>query len=297
MKAADLGLRSTQSGMGTFACRLAALVLLCGFCGCTLILPEARLRRRVLLYEKNLSSVYDATVLKKSLTLDVLPRIEAIEDEVTSRGDNVVASLGQAKNGYKTWFTMVAFHEYELSAVRKYFFVVDERVENSPRRGLRFDCEMLLPKQTLADSLAGEQAQRIARLKSVVDNLRKDVADLGGSIDVPSEDNKALDIGAMLVRQVFDTVLLKLDSLPGLAEKLGDPAGVGFDHINFGPGKIQMVVVGDVAKIKVRLGALLPTFEDYEQVVPGENLTGTPAEVNKLPPRSAPTQIKERVGL
>ena len=94
MKAADLGLRSTQSGMGTFACRLAALVLLCGFCGCTLILPEARLRRRVLLYDRNLSSVYDATVLKKSLTLDVLPGIEAIEDEVTSRGDNVVASLG-----------------------------------------------------------------------------------------------------------------------------------------------------------------------------------------------------------
>jgi hypothetical protein len=260
-------------------------------------LPEARLRRRVLLYDKNLSSVYDATVLKKSLTLDVLPRIEAIEDEVTSRGDNVVASLGQAKNGYKTWFTMVAFHEYELSAVRKYFFVVDERVENSPRRGLRFDCEMLLPKQTLADSLAGEQAQRIARLKSVVDNLRKDLADLGGSIDVPSEDNKALDIGAMLVRQVFDTVLLKLDSLPGLAEKLGDPAGVEFDHINFGPGKIQMVVGGDVAKIKVRLGALLPTFEDYEQVIPGENLASTPAELDKLPSRSAPTQIKERVGL
>jgi len=223
------------------------------------------MRSKTLLYDKELSAVYDQTKVKKSLTLDVLPRIEGLKDELLSQSESVVASLGQSKSGYKTWFTMVAFHEYELSVVRKYFFVVDERIEIRSKQGLRFDCEVLPTKEELDNIRAAKGVKQIALLRGILDNLRKDAAELGGGTDTAGRDNQTLNISVMLIKQVFETIFLKLDSFPVLAPKLSDPDGVEFNHLNFGRGKIQVTARDNIVVVKIRLGALLRTFEELEE--------------------------------
>ena len=90
-------------------------------------------------------------MLKKSLTIDALPKMQRFQSErgpllggieMLSQGQSIAASLGQGKEGRQTWFNMVTFDEYELDVIRKYFFVVDEEASRFParfRRGLRFD--------------------------------------------------------------------------------------------------------------------------------------------------------------
>jgi len=125
---------------------------------------------------------------------------------------------------------------------------------------------MALEKELLNSSYGAENAGQIAILKYVLDNLRKDINGLGGDIDMPSQDNKMLDISAMLIKQILETITFKLDRSGALAAKLSDPGGVEFDHINFGKGRIQMVIENDIVTIKMRLGALVSTFEDLEEI-------------------------------
>lgn len=266
MRATDLTVRGRQSRRATFAFGFLTLIFLCRLCGCSAISPEAGMRQKVRLYDKDLSAAYDQTKIKKSLTLDVLPKMGRSKDELLSQSESVVASLGQSKEGYKTWFTMVAFHEYELSVVRKYFFVVDERVHNRARRGLRFDCEMLLDKGELDNIRLAKGARQIAALKNVLDNLQKDGAELVGDVNAPGQDNRMLDVSVMLIKQVFETALLDLDRSPVMATKLSDPNGVEFDHLNFGAGKIRVQAEGNTVIVKIRLGALLPTFDELQEM-------------------------------
>jgi len=266
MRATGLRARGRQSKDATFAFGAFAIILFCWLGGCSLISPEVRMRQEVRLYDKDLSAAYDQTKIKKSLTLDVLPKMGRSKDELLSQSESVVASLGQGKDGYKTWFTMVVFHEYELSVVRKYFFVVDERVHSRARRGLRFDCEVLLDKEELDNIRLAKGARQVAVLKNVLDNLQKDAAELVGDVNAPGQDNRMLDISVMLVKQVFETALLDLDRSPALATKLGDPNGVEFDHLNFGAGRIRVQAEGNTVIVRIRLGALLPTFDELEEI-------------------------------
>ena len=266
MRATELKARSVETQKRSFAFHFFILVFLCWFCGCSMIPTQGRMRSKSLLYDKELSAVYDQTTVKKSLTLDVLPKIEGLKDELISQSESVVASLGQSKSGYKTWFTMVAFHEYELSVVRKYFFVVDEGIEIRSKRGLRFDCEVLPTKEELDNIRAAKGVKQIALLRGILDNLRKDAAELGGGTDAAGQDNQTLNIGVMLIKQVFETIFLKLDSFPVLAPKISDPDGVEFNHLNFGKGKIQVTTRDNIVVVKIRLGALLRTFEELEEI-------------------------------
>jgi hypothetical protein len=266
MRARELKVRGRQSKDATFAFGAFALILLCWLGGCSVISPEARMQQKVRFYDKDLSAAYDQTEIKKSLTLDVLPKMGRSKDELLSQSESVVASLGQSKDGYKTWFTMVAFHEYELSVVRKYFFVVDERVHNRAKRGLRFDCETLLDKEKLDNIRAAKGARQVVVLKNVLDNLQKDATGLAGDVNAPGQDNRMLDVSVMLVKQVFETALLDLDRSPALATKLSDPNGVEFDHLNFGAGKIRVQAEGNTVIVKIRLGALLPTFDELQEM-------------------------------
>jgi hypothetical protein len=266
MRATDLRVRGRQSRDAAFALGAFALIFLCWIGGCSVISPEAGMQQKVRLYDKDLSAVYDQTKIKKSLTLDVLPKMGRSKDELLSQSESVVASLGQSKDGYKTWFTMVAFHEYELSVVRKYFFVVDERVHNRARRGLRFDCEMLLDKEELDNIRLAKGARQVAVLKNMLDNLQKDTAELVADVNAPGQDNRMLDISVMLVKQVSETALLDLDRSPVLATKLSDPNGVQFDHLNFGAGKIRVQAEGNTVIVRIRLGALLPTFDELQEM-------------------------------
>jgi hypothetical protein len=224
-------------------------------------------------YKEALSAPYDRTELKKSLTLDVLPRFQRSQDklgprfegtELLSHSESVVALLGQRKDGHKTWFNMVTFHEYEMNVIRKYYFEVEDEVEGfriGSKQALRFDCEMVLEKEVFGGSDAAENARQITILRYVLDNLRKDINELDADVDAPGQSNKMLNVCGMLINQTFEMILLKLDSSAVLATRLGQAGGIEFDHISFGKGKIRMVVVDDTVSVKIRLGAFARTAE------------------------------------
>ncbi len=256
----------------TVAMRLFA-VLLMGTLpgGCSTVSPWAKARQ--LSSQAKLSAPYDQIKLKQSVIHDAVPKIQRLkdepgagiaEDELISHSENVVVSLGQSKDGYQSWFNMVTFQENELNAIRKYFFIVDDKTRSfqfRPSRGLRFDCEMVLEKEMLAEPDTTENARRIAILRNVLDNLRKDIGELSDDTDATGQENKMLDICRMLINQTFEVILRELDSSPVLATRLSQAGGFEFDHINFDKGKIQMVIGTDIVRVKIRLGAFAHMIE------------------------------------
>ena len=113
----------------------------------------------------------------------------------------------------------------------------------------------------LAEPGTAENARRIAMLRNVLDNLRKDFSELSDDTDAPDQKNKMFDICRMLINQTFVVILRELDSSPVLATRLSQAGGVEFDHINFDKGKIQMVVGGNIVRVKIRLGAFTHMIE------------------------------------
>jgi hypothetical protein len=236
------------------------------FAGCSAVSSTAASKNR-LSGQEELSAPYDQIVLKKSLTLDALPKIQRSQSEpvpdlagteLVSHSDRVVASLGQSRDGYSTWFNMVTFHEYRLNVIRKYFFAVEDRagsLRTKARRGLRFDCEMVLDKETLGESFTSENAGRIAMLRYVLENIRRDINELGADVDVPGQYNKMLDVCGMLINQTFEMVLVKLDASPVLAMRLIEAGGAEFDHINFNKGTVRLVVADDTVSVRARFGS------------------------------------------
>ena len=205
----------------------------------------------------------------------MLPRIQRLSDEpgsdlagteLLSHSESVVASLGQSKDGYKTWFNMVTFHEYRLNVTRKYFFFVVDGKPGGLRIGsdqaLRFDCEMVMEKEVLDGPYPTESARQIAILRHALANLHKDIDELGADVDAPGQDNRMLDISRMLINQAFEMILLKLEASPVLATKLSQAGGVEFGHMSFDKGKVKMVVADDAVTVKIRLGTLVHTIEN-----------------------------------
>jgi hypothetical protein len=266
-KKSEIASRKSTAAMRLFA------VLLLGTLpgGCSAVSPWARSQQ--LSYQGKLSAPYDRITLKQSIIQNAVPTIQRLqkelepgfaEAELISHSENVVVSLGQSKDGYKSWFNMVTFQENELNAVRKYFFFVDDKARSfqlSPSRGLRFDCEMVIGEEMLAEPGTAENARRIAMLRNVLDNFHKDIAELRDDTEAPDQENKMLDICRMLINQAFEVVLRELDSSPVLATRLSQADGVEFDHINFDKGKIQMVVGGNIVRVKIRLGAFTHMIE------------------------------------
>lgn len=247
-------------------CFYAGLFIVIHLAGCSAGSSSAVSKNRYPVQEE-LSAPYDRIVLKESLTLDALPKIRRsqngsgsplAETETVSHSDRVVASLGQSPDGYSTWFNMVTFHQYRLNVIRKYFFAVEDRAGSlraRPRRGLRLECEMVLDKGTLDKSSTSENAERIAILRYVLEYIHKDINELGGDVDVPGQYNKQLDVCGMLINQMFETVLVNLESSPILAASLNQAGGVEFDHINFNKGTVQMLVADDTVSVRARFGS------------------------------------------
>jgi hypothetical protein len=208
-------------------------------------------------------AVYKQTVLKQSTSADVLAAFGRPKYELLSQSKSIIASAGQKKKGQKTWFNMVAFDESELIANRKYVFIVDERPKQlfaEPWEGVDFDCKMVLPRKVLDEPYANENARRIAILKQVGADTRKDTKEVGA-------DNEVVGTCGMIVGQAIDTVTVKLDGSPALAARLTDPNGLEFSHTSFDKGLLRMVVDDDVATVRVRLGSFAKggkiTFEGY----------------------------------
>jgi len=261
-------MRAREFGAGPESCEVRrrvvgffGLVLLGSLGGCSQLSPPALVQRKARLYDQELSAAYDATRIKKSLTLDVLPRLKQAPGEPLNQSDNVAGCLGRDKNGYRTWFTLVRFHEYELSVIRKYFFLVDERIGPRHKRGLRFDCQMLLSQEELEEIRKAKRPKQFALLRSAGENLRKDIAELHGGEAEAAGQLGTLEVSALLLRQILENVILELERSDISAAELGEPNGVQVNHINFGPGKVRLRASGNTVTIRMRFGALVPTFE------------------------------------
>ena len=217
-------------------------------------------------YYRQLRETYGRTHLKESTSAEVLAVIRSSERELLSQSKSVVASSGQKKRTYRTWFNMVAFDEDELTARRKYLLVINERPKllfTEPWEGVRYDSEMVLGGDVLDEPYANENARRIAILSRVLENVRKDIDEVGS-------DNKMLGICGMVINQALETVLVKLDSSPALAARLSGPAGLDFSHTSFGSGKIQMLIEDDVVTVKMMLGSFVRYFERRLEPQPAE---------------------------
>jgi hypothetical protein len=203
---------------------------------------------------------YDRIKLNTSSSADVLTVLYMPEYELLSQSKSVIASAGQKTKGRKLWCKMVAFDENSMTARRKYLLIVDDRLNimEEPKKFLRFDCEMILEPKILEEPYANENARRIAILRQVLENTRKDIDEVG-------PDNKTINTCGMLSNQALETVLVKLDSSPATASKLSDSAGLEFDHISYNKGKIRMAVEDNTVVIKLRLGSAANKFEQTDQ--------------------------------
>ena len=254
-------------------CFFSSFLLVALLGSCSILSPGDGARGERIFSRAELSEPYDQITLKTSLTIDALPKIQRFQSdrgpllggaEVLSEGRNTVATVGQSKDGRRTWFNMVVFHEFQLNVIRKYFFIVDERPSRlgvRSSRGMTFDCEIVVEKEVLDRLYTSENVRRIAILKHASAKLREDIEALGIGTDSPSQENKMLSVCGMLINQTLELVLLKLDSSPVLATKLGSVSGIDFDHINFGKGKVGMVVENDMAAVAFRFGAFVGDME------------------------------------
>ena len=263
-------MRRTKPGqLSVSAGCLVAFILAASVGGCSIFSPKSGARGERIFSREELSAPYNQIILKTSLTIDALPKIQRFQSdrgpllggaEVLSEGQNTAATVGQSKDGRRTWFNMVVFHEFKLNVIRKYLFIVDEgrtRLGVRPKRGMTFDCQVVLEKEVLDRLYTSENVRRIAILKHVVENLRGDIDELGVNTSTSNQNNKMLSVCGMLINQTLELVLLKLDSSPVLTMKLNSTGGIDFDHINFGEGKVGIVVQDDMAAVSFRFGAFV----------------------------------------
>jgi DNA-directed RNA polymerase beta subunit len=269
-------------------CILLASAVLVFQAGCSTVSPWTKARHRS--RQARLSAPYDEIAVKQSIIQNAVPRIQRLNDETKadltaaetiSHSENVVVSMGQSKDGYQSWFNMVTFSENELNVIRKYFFVVDDKTKSiqfEPNQGLRFDCEVELEKEVFADPETSDNARRIEMLRTVLNYFRKDMNELRDDADKPDQGNKRIDIFRMLINQTFDVILRELERSPVLASRLSQAGGVEFDHITFDKGKIQLIVKGDIATVKIRLGAFSHMIE-AQQIKPKKERVSKPGSV------------------
>jgi hypothetical protein len=200
---------------------------------------------------KQIYAQYRQTILKQSTSADVLSRFGTPKDALLSQSKSIAALAGTTKQSHKMWFNMVSFDESELIAQRKYYFISHERPKHlfvEPWEGVDFGCQMVLSKDILDEPYADENARRIAVLKKVDADTRKDTMDIGA-------DNAMLSLSGMMAGQGMESLLRKLDASPALAFRLSEPNGVEFDHINLDKGRLRMVIDNDVVTVKMRLGS------------------------------------------
>ena len=246
---------------------LFALAVLCPWAGgCSAWF--SRTGAENLSFEQMLSAPYDGANLKTSLTLDVLGKIHRSQGELApyfvgaellSQSDNVVASSARTEDGRRIWFNMVAFHELRLNVVRKYFFMAEDTpptLGGKARRGLRFDCAVVLPDEIIEKSYADDSARQIAVLKYIRESLGRDLNELGAG--ATGQNDNALNVCGLLLNQTFEMILRRVDNSPAAAAALSQPNGLEFDHITFDKGTVRMVAGGDTAAVKILFGAFAP---------------------------------------
>jgi hypothetical protein len=215
---------------------------------------------------KSIESRYYRTVLKQSTSSEVLSYIQDPNVEHLSQSASVVASWADVNKTRTHWFDMVVFDEEKLTAVRKYgFTMADYRGWNTaPRPHIQLDMEAVIDSQTLNATYASQNQMRI----EIIKKLKTMFFDDSQAI---SYESATLRNSSMVVTQVLNTLMTKLNASPGLAEDLSRLEGLEFDVMNIGKGTVRMLIKDDIVKLKIKAGYvwyLQPGkgFKDYEDV-------------------------------
>lgn len=202
-----------------------------------------------------------ATTLKVSTSADVLTVARTTQDpdtELLSQSESVVALWGKKDYRDRThWFNMVVFDEDEMTAVRKYAFILEETakgINRTPKPGLRFDGELVMDADVLDAAYANNNEKQIAVLKAIQDAFNKDAAEL-------TYDSNILKSSTMMVQRAINNALNKLNQSPAYAAHLTRPEGLEFDHITLGESYMRMLIEDDIVKIKIKAGKVW--FEHY----------------------------------
>lgn len=229
------------------------------YAGCGIEEPLERIRPESKPYTKKLPAAYNDIEINKSTSANVLEVIKQYKQELISQSESVIASYGEKKGGYQFWMTLVAFDEESFAATRKYFLEVNEKPWLIGARGLRmrFDTEEVLDEQTLTEAYTSENQRRIAILKKVQANFRKDVSQI-------RQESKIADISGMTINQTFESIFYVLNQSPALAERLSQPDGLEFDHPTMGKGQVALTVEGKIAKVKIRIGRMWKNWKEID---------------------------------
>jgi len=212
--------------------------------------------------DQNVFDRYYLTRLKLSKSADILPVLTK-DRELVSQSESVVASWDQEKDNALLWFNMVTFDEEQLSAVRKYAFMIDEKARGyhiAPTQKLRFDGSVVVPADILAEPYANENARRIAIIKQIQKSFTDDASQI-------ETDSSSFEAAGMMIKQVLNHIVYKLDRSPALAARLSDYEGMEFDHMIFDKGRVRLVIEDDIAKIKVKIGSIAKDFEEQDDVI------------------------------
>jgi hypothetical protein len=247
---------------------MAALLFIMPLAGCV---TRGYLPADTLTYRK-LSIPYQKTQLKTSTTLRVLEIArepayqfdpDKVQEALLTQSDTAIAFSGRSADEFKTWLNLIVFDEYRLTATRKYFFLVDERMEVAlsgrggplipPRKGLAFDAEFVIPPEILTTPYATEEAQKIAAIRWLAGQFDRDVAGLLGDPAKAARGSAVISVAAMMMNQTFSGLLTELNDSPGLARNISADRGIEFPHINLDKGRVRLRAQGGLATVTVRV--------------------------------------------
>jgi hypothetical protein len=186
-----------------------------------------------------------------STSSDVLAMIQEPHTEYLSQSESVVASWGKAEKRDRThWFNMVAFDEEQMTAVRKYGFILEETTKGwnrPPLPALRYDTEMVISRDVLEAAYPSANAKMLALLTESRKQFKTDAEELTFDSDV-------FRSSVMMVQQALNAVIHKLTNSPAYAVKIPLLEGMPFDHPTLGESRVRMVIEDDVLKLKIKAG-------------------------------------------
>ncbi len=214
--------------------------------------------------DKDIFDRFYLTNLRHTTSSDLLPVIQKPDRELLGQNSNVIASFGDDHDGLMSWFNMVVFDDQNLTAARKYAFLIDEKTHSfyimkAPQK-LRIDAQAVVDPMVLAGPYADDNARRIAVLQWLGKQFASDSRKVAGS-------GQILSNSAMVVRQALTGILDLMTANPAQAAGLSEYDGVKFDHMNLGPGHIRMLIEDDIVKLKIKAGKDSAGFQTQPDVI------------------------------
>lgn len=205
---------------------------------------------------------YNMATLNVSTSADIVPMIQA-EKDLLAKSENAIASWGEAKKGSIIWFNAVAFDDFTSKAVRKYAFGANPKADgffSGREQTMRFDAELVINADVLREPHANDNARKIAVLKSVLKDFGNDMKPL-------TKDSEVLNSAMLMSKQLLKGIIYELGATPSLAANLENYSGMDFDNMNLNKGKIRMVIVDGVVKIKAMTGSAIKDFHQKLDII------------------------------